>query len=133
MNKRKYTYQSYDYTFLYTGSKLPLFQKVFAKTTGFVLTTVQPMNEPRGTLYFTDPIMTTDAPQTNEGINQRILEASNEIARRSSTHTSNYAITSASVYRGIKNAETRKINKERFFARRNFFKNLRNSKYGKKI
>lgn len=77
--------------------------------------------------------MTTDAPQTNESINQRILEASNEIARRSSTHTSNYAITSASVYRGIKNAETRKINKERFFARRNFFKNLRNSKYGKKI
>jgi len=133
MNKRKYTYQSYDYTFLYTGSKLPLFQKAFAKTIGFDLATVQPMNEPRGMLYFIDPIMTTDEPQTNESINQRILEASNEIARRSSTHTSNYVITSAPVYRGIKNTETRKINKEHFFARRNFFKNLRNSKYGKKI
>lgn len=132
MAKVKYTYQSYDYTFLYTGSKLPLFQKVFAKTIGYDLVTVKPMNEPTGQLFYFDPIMTTDVPQTNESINQRILEASNEIARRSSTHTSNYTITSASVYRGIKNAERRKINKEHFFARRNFFRNLRNSKYGKK-
>ena len=64
MNKRKYTYQSYDYAFLYTGSKLPLFQKAFAKTIGFDLATVQAMNEPRGILYYYDPIMTTDEPQS---------------------------------------------------------------------
>ena len=133
MNKRKYTYQSYDYTFLYTVSKQPLYKKVLNKTIGFDLATVQAMNEPRGILYYYDPIMTTDEPQTNESINQKILEASNEIARRSSAHTSNYTITSASVYRAIKNAETRKISKEHFFARKNFFKNLRNRKYGKKI
>lgn len=95
MAKAKYTYQSYDYSFLNHEPKIPCFQKVYAKIIGYDLATVEPMNAPTGQLFYFDPIMTTDSTTTNENITQRIAEASNEIERRSSRCKANYMVTEA--------------------------------------
>ena len=61
----KFTYTRYDYSFLrpkpswFEAKVLPIAEKVYAKTIGADLTTVQPMNEPVGQLYWIDPTFTT--------------------------------------------------------------------------
>ena len=58
MNKPKYQYVSYDYTFLYEKENgwgfFPTAVKVAAQTIGFDLVSPQPMNEPYGQLYWMD-------------------------------------------------------------------------------
>lgn len=64
--KRKYTYQSYDYSFLngHLTDKwsitLPRAVSAAARTIGFELTEVHPMNEPVGQLYWIDSIDVTN-------------------------------------------------------------------------
>lgn len=69
--KRKYTYQSYDYSFLkpkYEDSwsiTLPHALSVAARTIGFDFTEVHPMHEPVGQLYWLDATYgTNDAEST---------------------------------------------------------------------
>ena len=60
--KPKFTYQSYDYSFLEKreGRFFTTAKRVFAKTIGFDLAEVQPMDEPVGQLYWMDyPFETT--------------------------------------------------------------------------
>lgn len=56
--KKKFNYQKYDYSFLYKKNDkyhwLPRAIKIAAKTIGFDLTEVKPMNEPTGKLYWID-------------------------------------------------------------------------------
>lgn len=139
MAKAKYTYQSYDYSFLNHEPKIPCFQKVYAKTIGYDLATVEPMNAPTGQLFYFDPIMTTDSTTTNENITQRIAEASNEIERRSSRCKANYMVTGgcASSIMGELNRRRRferTINRTTdYFRTVDFYKRLKHIKYGKKI
>jgi len=139
MAKGKYTYQSYDYSFLQQGPKIPFFQKVCAKTIGYDLATVKPMNAPTGQLFYFDPIMTTDSTTTNENVTQRITEASNEIERRSSIGRANYMVTG-----GCASSIMGELNRRRmlekisnrttdYFRKVDFYKRLKHIKYGKKI
>ena len=139
MAKVKYTYQSYDYSFLYSGPKIPFFQKVYAKTIGYDLVAVKPMNAPNGQLFYFDPIMTTDSTTTNENVTQRITEASNEIERRSSRGRANYMVTG-----GCASSIMGELNRRRmlertsnrtaeYFKKVDFYKRLKHIKYGKKI
>ena len=139
MAKGKYTYQSYDYSFLHHGPKISCFQKVYAKTIGYDLTTVEPLNAPTGQLFYFDPIMTTDSTTTNEGITQRITEASNEIERRSSRGRANYMVT-GSCASSIMGELNRRRMLERisnrtadYFKKVDFYKRLKHIKYGKKV
>jgi len=64
MSKSKYTYQSYDYSFLcdHPTNKwyIKLAQKVVANTIGFDLDEVRPMDEPVGQLFWFDSVAPTD-------------------------------------------------------------------------
>ena len=139
MAKVKYTYQSYDYSFLHNGPKIPCFQKVYAKTIGHDLVTVEPINAPTGQLFYFDPIMTTDSTTTNENVAQRITEASNEIERRSSRGRANYMVTG-----GCASSIMGELNRRRmlertsnrttdYFRTVDFYKRLKHIKYGKKV
>lgn len=130
MAKGKYTYQSYDYSFLHHGLKIPCFQKVYAKTIGYDLTTVKPMNAPTGQLFYFDPIMATDSTTTNENIAQRIAEVSNEIERRSSRRGANYMVTGdrASSIIGEINSRKRANRVTDYFRKVDFYKRLKHIK-----
>ena len=62
MAKVKYTYQSYDYSFLKPKDSdpwyLPNAIRVAARTIGFDMTPVEPMNEPVGQLFYFEPTIT---------------------------------------------------------------------------
>lgn len=83
----KFTYTSYDYSFLYPEPSFweQIAERVYAKTIGAVLTTVQPMNEPVGQLYWFDTV------------ENRINELSTHISNESSRGSANYMITNNSV------------------------------------
>lgn len=117
--KPKFTYQSYDYTFLNnyiecgfwttaTGNAI----KAAAQTIGFDTTTTHTMNAPIGRLFYFDVI----------NLNDRITEASNEIARRSSRGKVNYAVVGSKTYNAISNR--RREESIAYFKKRNFFKKL---------
>ncbi len=150
--KPKFTYQSYDYSFLkpkdsWWCSYMPHAVEVAAQTIGFDMTPVEPMNEPVGQLFYFEPTITATTtddgggqitattavyePITYETLSDAITTVSNHITRSSSMGTSNYAVTNAVVSRALKSTENRRRNNQaRFFARRNFFKNLRSKKHG---
>ena len=151
--KTKFIYQSYDYSFLkpkdaYSRWEVyfPQGVRVAYQTIGFDMATVEPMNEPVGQLYYIDPVViatTTDdggqitattavyEPVTPENISDRIRDVSNYIANTSTRGHSNYIVTNSTVSRTLKSTENiRRNNKTRFFARRNFFKNIRSKRHG---
>jgi len=142
--KPKFTYQSYDYSFLkpkdsWWHSYMPQAVQVAAQTIGFDMTTVEPMNEPVGQLFYFEPTVTatttTDGGQitatTYETLSDAITTVSNHITRSSSMRTSNYTVTNAAVSRALKSTENRRREgRAKFFARRNYFRNLRNNRHG---
>ena len=142
--KPKFTYQSYDYSFLqpkdsWWCSYMPHAVEVAAQTIGFDMTTVEPMNEPVGQLFYFEPTVTatttTDGGQitatTYETLSDAITTVSNHITRSSTMGASNYAVTSAAVGRALKSTENRRRNNQaRFFARRNYFRNLYSKRHG---
>ena len=79
----KFTYTSYDYSFLkpkqswFEAKVLPIAEKVYAKTIGADLTTVQPMNEPVGQLFYFEPTTTTGV-EGNGDITATVYEPTTE-------------------------------------------------------
>ena len=142
--KPKFTYQSYDYSFLqpkdsWWCSYIPHAVEVAAQTIGFDMTTVEPMNEPVGQLFYFEPTVTatttTDGGQitatTYETLSDSITTVSNHITRSSTMGASNYAVTNAAVSRALKSTENRRRNNQaKFFARRNYFRNLYSKRHG---
>ena len=142
----KYTYTSYDYSFLkpkqswFEAKVLPIAEKVYAKTIGADLTTVQPMSEPSGQLFWLDTSFTaaaepdnTASATTNDSVSAvatRILDASNAIAEKSSKGNANYMIVNPSIFYDYDYSGYRKkLREERtreYFKRKNYFKKIRN-------
>ena len=157
----KFTYTRYDYSFLrpkpsfWESKVLPIAEKVYAKTIGADLTTVQPMSEPSGQLFWFDTSFTaaaepdntasaTTTVTTNDSVSavaSRILDASNAIAEKSSKGNANYIVTGNHVnqvlydcYREWNNnydysGYRKKLREERtreYFKRKNYFKKIRN-------
>ena len=121
MSKPKYTYVSYNYSFLYDKNEsFPKFVQIAAKTIGFDLVEAQPMAEPSGQLFYMDYFPIDDSQAT---------------AATTATHKSRQSgSTNLNVWYDIYQFE--KIRKERrqnYFKRSNFFKNLRQRKNGKKV
>lgn len=140
----KFTYTSYDYSFLrpkpsfWESKVLPIAEKVYAKTIGADLTTVQPMSEPSGQLFWLDTSFTaaaepdnTASATTNDSVSAvaaRILDASNAIAEKSSKGKANYMIVNPSIFYDYSEYR-KKIREERtreYFKRKNYFKKIRN-------
>ena len=149
--KPKFTYQSYDYSFLqpkdsWWSTYMPQAVQVAAQTIGFDMTTVEPMNEPVGQLFYFEPTVTatttTDGgqitattavyePITYETLSDSITTVSNHITRSSTIGASNYAVTNATVSRALKSTENRRREgRAKFFARRNYFRNLYSKRHG---
>lgn len=142
----KFTYTRYDYSFLrpkpsfWESKVLPIAEKVYAKTIGADLTTVQPMNEPVGQLFWFDTNFTaaaepdnTVSATTNDSVSAvaaRILDASNAIAEKSSKGKANYMIVNPSIFYDYDYSGYRKkLREERtreYFKRKNYFKKIRN-------
>lgn len=118
--KPKFTYQSYDYAFLYKDKKCGFWttatgnaiRAVASNTIGFDTTVVQPMNAPIGILYYYD----------FANLNDRITEASNEISRRSSKGRANYAVVGSRTYNAI--SDRRREESIAYFKKRSLFKKL---------
>lgn len=127
--KPKFTYVSYDYSFLYKKEDtweilFPNFVKVAAKTIDFDLVEPRAMDEPTGQLFWFDPIMTDEEPS----------------ATTATTYTTDDSPTMEFVrnwdmllkdYRAKEEMKRRKTSS--YFKRFNFFKNLHRNRYGKKI
>ena len=146
----KFTYTRYDYSFLrpkpsfWESKVLPIAEKVYAKTIGADLTTVQPMSEPSGQLFWFDTSFTaaaepdntasaTTTATTNDSVSavaSRILDASNAIAEKSSKGKANYMIVNPSIFYDYDYSGYRKkLREERtreYFKRKNYFKKIRN-------
>lgn len=108
----KFIYTRYDYSFLrpkpsfWESKVLPIAERVYAKTIGADLTTVQPMNEPVGQLFWFDPIITTDTgPSKPTTISNR-----------------QQLIDTYEGYRTRLRAERRRD----YYRRKNYFKKIRN-------
>ena len=124
MSKPKYTYVSYDYTFLYNHNDswgfFPTAVKVAAKTIGFDLVEAQPMAEPSGQFFYMDYIPINDSEATT--------------ATTATYKSRQSGSTNLNAWYDIYQFE--KIKKERqqnYFKRMNFFKNLRQRRNGKKV
>ena len=152
MSKSKYTYQSYDYSFLKPKDSwwcpyMPQAVQVAAQTIGFDMTTVEPMNEPVGQLFYFEPTFTATTtddgggqitaatavyePITYETLSDAITTVSNHITRSSTMGASNYAVTNAAVSKALKSTENRRREgRAKFFARRNYFRNLYSKRHG---
>ena len=157
----KFTYTRYDYSFLkpkqswFEAKVLPIAEKVYAKTIGVDLTTVQPMSEPSGQLFWLDTSFTaaaepdntasaTTTATTNDSVSAvaaRMLDASNAIAEKSSKGRANYIVTGNHVNRVLYDCYRewnnnydyskyrKKLREERtreYFKRKNYFKKIRN-------
>ena len=146
----KFTYTRYDYSFLrpkpsfWESKVLPIAERVYAKTIGADLTTVQPMSEPSGQLFWLDTSFTaaaepdntastTTTATTNDSVSAvaaRILDASNTIAEKSSKGRANYMIVNPSIFYDYDYSGYRKkLREERtreYFKRKNYFKKIRN-------
>lgn len=120
MSKPKYTYVSYNYNFLYDKNEsFPKFVQIAAKTIGFDLEVERPMAEPIGQLFYMDYIPT---------------DYETETATTATYKTRQSGSTNLNAWYDIYQFE--KIRKERqqnYFKRRNFFKNLRQRRNGKKV
>lgn len=157
----KFTYTRYDYSFLkpkqswFEAKVLPIAEKVYAKTIGVDLTTVQPMSEPSGQLFWLDTSFTaaaepdntasaTTTATTNNSVSAvaaRMLDASNAIAEKSSKGNTNYIVTGNHVNRVLYDCYRewnnnydysryrKKLREERtreYFKRKNYFKKIIN-------
>lgn len=142
----KFTYTRYDYSFLrpkpsfWETKVLPIAERVYSKTIGADLTTVQPMSEPSGQLFWFDISFTaaaepdnTVSATTNDSVSAvaaRILDASNAIAEKSSKGKANYMIVNPSIFYDYDYSGYRKkLREERtreYFKRKNYFKKIRN-------
>ena len=121
MSKPKYTYVSYDYTFLYNQNDswgfLPTAIKVAAKTIGFDIVEATPPEPPVGQFFYMDYIPIDDSEATTATYKSRQSGSTN-----------------LNAWYDIYQFE--KIKKERqqnYFKRMNFFKNLRQRRNGKKV
>ena len=153
----KFTYTIYDYSFLrpkpsfWESKVLPIAERVYAKTIGADLTTVQPMSEPSGQLFWLDTSFTAAAEPDNtasatrndsvSAFTTRLTDVSNAISEMSSKGNANYIVTSNHVsqalydcYREWNNnydysGYRKKLMEERtreYFKRKNYFKKIRN-------
>jgi hypothetical protein len=146
----KFTYTSYDYSFLrpkpsfWESKVLPIVERAYAKTIGADLTTIKPMSEPSGQLFWLDTSFTaaaepdntasaTTTATTNDSISAvatRILDASNAIAEKSSKGKANYMIVNPSIFYDYDfSGHRKKLREERtreYFKRKNYFKKIRN-------
>jgi len=52
--KKNFNYKRYDYSFLKKEDNVSFVKRAFAKTIGYDLATVRPMNEPVGRLFYFD-------------------------------------------------------------------------------
>ena len=145
-----FTYTRYDYSFLrpkpsfWESKVLPIAERVYAKTIGADLTTVQPMDESVGRLLWFDTSFTAAAEPDNtasatttattnnsaSAVATRILDASNAIAEKSSKGNANYMIVNPSIFYDYDYSGYRKkLREERtreYFKRKNYFKKIRN-------
>lgn len=143
--KPKFNYQSYDYSFLKPTDVygtwevyFPNAVRVTSQTIGFDMATVEPMNEPLGQLFYFEPTVT--ATTTDDGGGQitattAVYEPITYDAADSTTTVSNNRtryLTNSNAIRTLRSAEIsrRRNYRARFFARRNFFKNLRSNRHG---
>lgn len=55
--KKKFNYKHYDYSFLIKKDNVSFVKRVFKKTIGYGLTTVRPMNEPVGRLFYFEHLL----------------------------------------------------------------------------
>jgi hypothetical protein len=124
MSKPKYTYVSYDYTFLYNQNDgwgfLPTAIKVAAKTIGFDIVEATPPEPPVGQFFYMDYIPIDDSESTT--------------ATTATYKSRQSGSTNLNAWYDIYQFE--KIKKERqqnYFKRMNFFKNLRQRRNGKKV
>ena len=124
MSKPKYTYVSYDYTFLYNHNDgwgfFPTAVKVAARTIGFDIVEATPPEPPVGQFFYMDYIPIDDSEATTA-----------TTATYKSRQSGN---TNLNAWYDIYQFE--KIKKERqqnYFKRMNFFKNLRQRRNGKKV
>jgi hypothetical protein len=104
----KFTYTRYDYSFLRPEPSFweQIAERVYAKTIGTDLTTVKPMNEPVGQLFWFDPIITTDTGPSKPTIissRQQLIDT----------------------YEGYR-ARLRAERTREYFKRKNYFKKIRN-------
>ena len=116
--KPKFTYVSYDYSFLRKKEDtweilFPNVVKVAAKTIGFDMVETRTMDEPTGQLFWIDPIMTDE-------------ESSSAAVYTASTETSR-PITNPwyDIYQYEKLKRNRR---ENYFKRTNFYNKLRHRK-----
>jgi hypothetical protein len=129
--KPKFTYVSYDYSFLRKKEDtweilFPNAVKVAAKTIGFDMVETRTMDEPTGQLFWIDPIMTDEEPSATTAT--------------ATTYTTDDSPTMEFVrnwdmllkdYRAKEEMKRRKTSS--YFKKYNFFKNLHRNRYGKKI
>jgi hypothetical protein len=145
MAKAKYTYQSYDYSFLIDSGKeggfFGLAKKVAAKTIGFELVTETPMNEPTGQLYWYDyePMLDTRWEVT---LTEPTATTIGPMAASSTTYTASsdddeepkpsFFQDWCARQRNFKEIDkARKSRNEAYWKRRNFFKGIKKQRYGK--
>ena len=168
MTKGKYTYQSYDYSFLKPKDSdpwyLPNAIRVAARTIGFDMTPVEPMNEPVGQLFYFEPTITATTTDGGGQITATtyeplhtggwevtltpptpiVEEATIATTATASTHESNSSDNSTEnmlnewirLHYEWKNRRKEIVNNNRsvsYWKKCNFFKNLRNKKYVKKV
>lgn len=162
MSKSKYTYQSYDYSFLDDGTNwaskwyFKFAQKVSAKTIGFDLAEVRPMDEPVGQLFWFDSVAPTDTTDdtTYEPIRDNGMPGGWEVRLTPPVTVTETPLTDASgtytpheekttetpryhhhsLYPHYTDIERVRNEKNKaYWKKRNFFKNIRNQRYGKKI
>lgn len=144
----KFTYTRYDYSFLrpkpsfWVSKVLPIAERAYAKTIGADLTTVQPMSEPSGQLFWLDTNFTAAAEPDNtasaattattndsaSAVAARILDASNAIAEKSSKGKANYMIVNPSIFYDYSGYRKKLMEERRrdYYRRKNYFKKIRN-------
>ena len=158
MDKKKYTYEQYDYSFLYNGKEssiIGMAKRVFARTIGFDLETVQPLDEPVGQLFWFDAIAPTDT--TNDTTYEHNTEGGWEVRLTPPvTVTETPVTTTTGVYTQENETEpivnntwwqrgpikppkyirsTTQMNRayNQICRRRNYFRNVIARKHGKKV
>jgi hypothetical protein len=115
----KFTYTSYDYSFLrpkpsfWESKVLPIVERAYAKTIGADLTTIKPMSEPSGQLFWLDTSFTAAA------------EPDNTASATTNDSVSAFTTRLTYDYSGYRKKLREERTKE-YFKRKNYFKKIRN-------
>lgn len=154
--KKKFNYKHYDYSFLIKKDNVSFVKRVFAKTIGYDLTTVRPMNEPVGRLFYFDntssalnnaityePIRTGGwEVELNPPTNVTVPEEAPAITtastitntREEETNITHFVQNWHNKIKEFKEAEKIKQNRSNSYNKKsNFFRNIILKRYGKKI